>query len=305
MKGYSAEAYADLYDQRIGEEEYAEAVRSRGVKVYRNRSTCAGAVLDLNICAVWDARGQAMRAGQARRSQSAEVIERRNERETARRIEGLVNNNFGADDFALFCSFRDEADAADAKKAIRWFIRRCAAEHRRRGEEEFKYLYIHESSDGEGNAVRPHIHIFVDGALSRDWYEDLWRSRYGIANGTRMRPDENGLTGFAHYIQKAPRKMRRVRRWACSRNLKKPEERRSTRLPNGKRLTKKFVYELISGQRDAKATFEAAYPGWRFLRMEARQSEHVAGVYLDIRLTKHGVADANRQRKYSKGAIAS
>jgi len=302
MRRYSAEAYADLYDREIGEEEYAEAVKSKGVKIYRNRSTRAGAVLDLNICAVWNAKGEATKAKAARRAQSPEVIARRNERETARRISGMVNENFGEGDIAMYLSFAEEEQ--DVRKALRWFIRRCAWEHKKRGLAEFRYLYILESADGEGNPVRPHIHIFLDGALSRDFYEDLWRSRYGIANGTRLHPDENGLTGFAHYIQKAPRATRRVRRWACSKNLRKPEERRSTRLPGGKALTKKLVYELASGKRDAKTTFEAAYPGWRFLHMEIRQSEHVAGVYIDIRMTKHGGHGAERLQKTAKGAIA-
>ena len=39
---YSAEKFADLYNQTIGETEYAEAINARGVKVYRNRSTKAG-----------------------------------------------------------------------------------------------------------------------------------------------------------------------------------------------------------------------------------------------------------------------
>lgn len=284
MKGYSAEAYSGLYDQRIGEQEYAEAVRGRGVKVYRNRSTRAGAVLDLNICAVWNARGEASRAKAAKRAQSPEVIARRNERETARRIEGLINANFGAGDVALYLTFAEAEQ--DARAALKWYVRTLRREHARQGCADLRYLYMHESSDGDGAPVREHIHIVLSGELGRDRLESIWRERYGIANGTRLQPNENGLSGFAHYIQKAPRKGRRVRRWACSRNLKKPEERRSTRLPDGRTLTKKLVYDLISGKRDAKATLEAAYPGWRFLRMEMRRSEYVSGVYLDIRMTK-------------------
>lgn len=283
MKGYSAERYADLYEQAVGEAEYEEAIRARGVKVYRNRSVKAGDVLDLNICAVWNAKGESTKAKTARRQQSQAVIDRRNAKETARKTSGLINENFGAGDFALVLSFVE--DDVDPRKAIRWYIQRCAQAHKKNGAE-FRYLYIIESADGEGNAVRPHIHIFVDGDLPRDWYEDLWRNRFGIANGTRLRPDENGLTGFAHYIQKAPRGTKKVRRWACSRNLRKPEERRSTRLPNGKTLTKKLVFDMVSGKKDLRSMLEQSYPGYRFISMEVRQSEHVSGVYIDIRMSK-------------------
>ena len=105
-------------------------------------------------------------------------------------------------------------------------------------------------------------------------------------NGTRLMPDENGLTGIAKYIHKAPRGEKRVRRWACSRNLKKPEERRSTRLPNGKTLSKRFLYDLVSGKYDAKEVFETVYRGYRFLGMQIRQSEYVSSVYVDIKMSR-------------------
>lgn len=280
---YSAEKFADLYNQTIGETEYAEAINARGVKVYRNRSTKAGDILNLNICAVWNARGEASKAKAARRKQSPEVIERRNARETERRIIGLLNANFGEDDYTLFLSFDDET--IDARKALQWFIRKCADEHKKNGAA-FRYLYMIERADRDGVPLRQHIHIFVDGELSREWYEDVWRHRYGIANGTRLMPDENGLTGIAKYIHKAPRGEKRVRRWACSRNLKKPEERRSTRLPNGKTLSKRFLYDLVSGKYDAKEVFETVYRGYRFLGMQIRQSEYVSGVYVDIKMSR-------------------
>lgn len=283
MQRFDAEKYEVLYGQTIGETEYEEAIRARGVKVYRNRATKAGDLLDLNICAVWNARGEASKAREAKRKQSQAVMDKHNAKERARKIAGLINENFKTGDVAMYLSFEDEKE--DLQKALRWFIRKCAEAHKKIGAE-FRYLYMVECADGEGTPVRPHIHIFLDGELSRDWYEDLWRSRYGIANGTRLQADENGLTGFAHYVQKAPRGIKRARRWACSRNLRKPEERRSTRLPNGKTLTKKFVYEAVSGKKDLKSMLEESYPEYRFIGMEIRQSEYVAGVYIDIRMSK-------------------
>lgn len=293
MKRYTAEEYRVLYDRKLGEDEYADAIRSKGVKVYRARSVMAGPVLDLNICAVWNARGEARKAGEAKRKQSAAVMEKHNAKERVRKIGGLINENFGEGDYALYLSF---AEIEDVRKALRWFIRACANAHKKCGAE-FKYLYVIECADGEGKPVRPHIHIFVDGSLPREFYEDLWRGKYGIANATRLQPDENGLSGFAHYVQKAPRNVQRVRRWACSRNLKKPEERRSCRLPNGKRLTKKLVLEMVSGKRDMKAMLEEAYPGYRFLGMEIRSSEYASGVYIDVRMTRYR---RNRQKSFER-----
>lgn len=296
MQQHTAEKYRVLYDQKIGEQEFEEAIRAKGVKVYRTRSVMAGQVLDLNICAVWNARGEAKKAAEAKRKQSAAVMEKHNAKERARKIGGLINENFGEGDFALYLSFANEADV---KKALRWYIRACTNAHKKIGAA-FRYLYVLECADGDGNPVRPHIHIFVDGDLPRDWYEDLWRERYGIANGTRLQPDENGLSAFAHYVQKAPRDVKRVRRWACSRNLRKPVERRSTRLPNGKTLTKKFVFDMVSGKRDLRTMLEESYPEYRFIGMEIRQSEYVSGVYIDIRMTRYR---QNRKKSGERGVI--
>ena len=289
IQTYSAEAYRDLYTHEItdGEAEYLDAIVTKGVKVYRRKETTAGPIKEIELCAVWNSRSEAGRARAAQRAQSQETIERRNHRNAEKTIERLVNANFGAGDVAMYLTTAAEATPEALKKALQWYIREIRRELKRAGSaQELKYLYIIETSDRDGGALRPHIHIFLSSALGRDWCEDKWRQRYGIANSTRLMPDENGLTGFAKYIQKAPRDERRQRRWACSRNLVRPQPRRSTRLPGGKTITKKLIADIASGRRDAKQIFERAYPGWRFLRMEARQSDYVSGVYVEIRMTR-------------------
>lgn len=280
---YAAERYEELYDREIGEQEYAEAVKEKRVKVYRARSTRAGGVLDINIGAVWNAKGEAARAKAAKRAQNPEVIERRNERETERRIEGLLNANFGTGDLAIVLTFKDTE--TDPRKALRWYLGKLKKEMKAEGKE-LRYLYMIETADRDGEALRRHIHMFLPKEAGRERAEQLWRGRYGIANATRLEADENGLSGFAKYVQKAKRTVRKARRWAGSRNLKKPEVRRSVRLPGGKQLTKKLVYEIVSGQRDARQLFENAYKGWRLIRFEVRGSDYAAGVYLDVRMTR-------------------
>ncbi len=101
-----------------------------------------------------------------------------------------------------------------------------------------------------------------------------------------LQSDENGLTGFAKYVLKAMRPAKNRRQWSTSRNIRQPIVTKSTRLPNGQKLTKKLIDDLQSGRRDAKATFEAAYKGYAFLDIVAKRSDYVSGVYLYVRLRK-------------------
>lgn len=284
---YVAEAYQSLYDIDIGEAEYRDAMATKGVKVYRRKEITSGPIKEIEVCAVWNAKSEAGRARAAMRSQSAETIERRNQRNAEKTVERLVNANFKAGDIALYLTMRKETDAAELKKALTWYIKEIRREMKREGiADAMRYLYIIEQADRDGNAVRPHIHMFVTGQLERDWLEEKWRARHGIANATRLVPDENGLSGFARYIQKAKRDVRRARRWACSRNCERPQPKRSTRLPGGKVITRRLIADIVSGRKDAKALFEKAYPGWIFVNMRAKMSEWVAGVYLDVRMRR-------------------
>lgn len=285
-KTFTAEAYESLYDREAGEAEYAELVRDPRVKVYRARETSAGDILDVNIGAVWNARGEARRAKEAKRAQSAAAIAKRNDRETERRIEGLLNENFGTNDLALVLTFREAG--IDPKKAVDRYLRKLRRDMEKEGRE-LRYLYMIETVDREGEPLRSHVHIFLNKEAGRERAESIWRRWYGIANATRLEADENGLSGFAAYIQKAPRTVRRQRRWACSRNLRKPKVRRSTRLPGGKLLTKKFLLELINGKRDIRGELEQRFTGYRVLRTEVRRSEYASGVWIDVRMTRYGV----------------
>lgn len=285
---YGAEAYQSLYDIDIGEVEYRDAMATKGVKAYRRKEITAGAVKDIELCAVWNTRSEAGRARAALRGQSAETIERRNQRNAEKTVERIVNANFKTGDIALYLTMAREATADELKKAIVWYIREIRRTIRRAGiiDADFKYLYIIEQADRDGHAIRPHIHIFVTGLLGRDWLEEKWRARYGIANATRLVPDEDGLSGFARYIQKAKRDVRRQRRWACSRNCVRPQPTRSTRLPGGKVLTKKLIADIASGRKDVRAIFEKAYPGWMFVGMRVKRSEWAAGIYVEIRMRR-------------------
>ena len=287
---YTAERYEALYGRDLlaeGIEEYEQERLQRNVKRYRLKQVMAGPMIEGDLCAIWNTQAEASTAKKAMREQSQNVIENRNLKNAERRITNLTNTNFRQGDYALYLSFFEIPKTwKDANKAIRWLIKKMVQRRTELNAGELKYLYIYESADKDGNPVRGHFHIFVNAGIPCEEIEDMWASRYGIANGTRMKDTPYGLTGFAKYILKAPREVKNRRKWAGSRNLEQPDVIRSSRMPNGKRLTRKLIDDMAAGRIDLKEFFERAYPGYQFIDATPKTSEYVSGVYLYFRMKR-------------------
>jgi len=283
---HAAERYEDLYSIN-GERELRESI-SRFVTTYCAKTNYAGKMLEIDGYALWNTRAQVIEANKARREQSAKVIQNRNNQRAERKISQLINENYTTGDLELMASFiKEPENGKEAHRALDWFVRELRERYQEQGIE-LRYLYVDESEGKDGEPLRFHYHIFMnlDGVIDRDMVEDLWRSRFGIANGTRLFETEFGLTGFAKYVLKAPLAVKNRRKWGCSRNMRKPEEHRSARLPNGKTLTKKRMLDLLENRVDPRKFFEDAYKGYRFIDIRAKQSEFVGGVYLYVRMRK-------------------
>ena len=288
---YSAERYEDLYSVD-GERELREAI-ARNILTYGIKEQYAGRMLEVDGYGFFNSQAAASEAKKVRRAQDPTVIENRNIRNAERRIMHLIHANFPTGSLEMYLSYEKEPETPkDAERARNWFIDKLRKRYKAAGAE-LKYLYIEETHDRDGKPVRYHYHIFVNSVdgVSRDEVEDIWRARFGIANSTRLVENEFGLTGMSVYICKAPRKVKNRRRWACSRNLIQPEVHRTTRLPNGKTMTKKRMVDLLENRLDPREFFEAAYVGYRFIDIRAKRSDFVGGVYLYVRMRKIDESD--------------
>jgi hypothetical protein len=282
---YAAERYEAIYDHDT-RDDFLDAIGHPSVKAYRNKAQFCGEILENDVCATWNAKAQSSAARTAMREQSPETIENRNNHNAERRISQLLNTNFKSGDYAMYLSFRHEPRGWDeAHKALEWYIKALRKSYKAAGKE-LTYLYVYECANKDGEAVRQHFHIFINGEIDRDLAEDIWRSKYGKANSTRLEQDEYGLTGFGCYVLKAPRGVKNLRRWAGSQNLKQPDVTRSTRLPSGQRITKKLMLDMISGKKDIKEVFERAYRDYVFIDARTKYSQYASGVYLYVRMRK-------------------
>ena len=101
------------------------------------------------------------------------------------------------------------------------YLRRMRALRARLGLPELKSAYTTEVTHGE-RGTRYHHHLIVNGGISREAAEGLWRA--GNVNSRAARPDGYGLSAWAHHMSKSREVQQKAgaHGFACSRNLKKP-----------------------------------------------------------------------------------
>ena len=302
--------YEILYDLPRGE--YAKAE----VGGIRTRTIRAGDTLEIECYPI--ARITPAAERERRRRASSPAQERLNLANARKKVRRLLEANFAPGDFAVHPTWdygvidymagnRADLLAAmersglpmgeeDARRALGNYLRRVKTRCRRNGGDprEVKYLYVLEATreprdeDPRPLPARYHAHMAIHAPnVGREELEELWGE--GYCNADRLDFHDNGLAAFAAYITKQRGLERRARgghafrRYAYSKNLKKPEERVSDRRLSRRRAA------LVA--RDVQAfgreVFEAIYPGYRCAEEPVvKYSDFVAGAYIFARMRR-------------------
>ncbi|GHU42314.1 hypothetical protein FACS1894111_06050 [Clostridia bacterium] len=235
-----------------------------------------------------------------------------NEQNSRRRFLQLVHTNFGEGDLHISLTYSEgnlPSSIKEAEKEERNFLRRVAYRRKKKGLEALKYISIPTCTykrDGETPA-RVHHHIIMNGGITRDEIEDLWRKRkkkgqkkgdkIGYANADRLQPEENGLVALCEYLAK---QAKGKKRWSGSQNLDKPESvpldpetpkeadkskfstssniKRPWSRTNDHRFSRKEIEKIAKVPPDPKY-WEKRYPGYKIMG----QGYGYKAVYSDLR----------------------
>lgn len=203
-----------------------------------------------------------------------------NEKNSRRYFIQLVNTNFTDKDFCVHCTYNRESmpeTVEEAEKNIKNYIRRLQSRRKKEGLPAMKYIIVTEYRQKEdGTPTRIHHHIIMDGLLSRDIVDDLWRrkkskgekkgQKLGLINVDKLQPDEFGLQALALYLTKG---LTGRKKWHPSINLKKPVVKK-----NDYKYSRRKLMEL-SQLTDCNSVWQKLYPG--YLLTEA------TGIYTDER----------------------
>ena len=275
--------FEDLFNNRIAEDGgfLAEpCFIPVGKMGYRRRTTVSGPRIDAEVFPVFGKhqRGDLRRA---KHQMTREAQPRANDERSRMRLIQLVEANFDEKDVALGLSYEGEAPTPErVDKDVRNFLNRVKRRRVREGLPELKYIYTiggDEMPAAGYSGKRPHVHMIMNGGISRDDLEEMWGK--GLANCDRLQPRDVGLGGIAVYFtrqkqDRAPKKG--VRKWRGSRNLTQPVRRsRDAKMPNSR--VKRIAYDF---RNEAKDVMERLYPGYVLQDCQVRYSDIVDGVYI-------------------------
>ena len=247
---------------------------------YRRRTTVSGPRIDAEVFPVFG-RGVKTMLRRAKHNVTPEAQQRANQERSILRAVQIIEANFGDQDIALGLTYGGEAPTPDrVDKDLRNFIERVKRKRQKMRLPELKYwasIGGDEMPAAGYSGKRPHIHVFMNGGISRDELEQMWG--HGYANVDRLQPGSEGLAAIATYFAKQiqDRKTKKgSRRWRASKNLVKPVRRsRDAKMANAR--VRRIAYDF---ENEAKAVMEKLYPGYQLQKCTVRYSDLVPGVYI-------------------------
>lgn len=195
---------------------------------------------------------------------SSETQKKLNQKNAARRLTWLIQENFGTNDYYIGLNYPAEYDVdnATADKLLKNWLRRIKRKHQKAGFD-FKYITTTEIGDKKH---RPHHHVICSGELGAKILRQEWDKQFeaykkktttSFSHAKHLQFTRTGLAGIAFYTCKDPSLA--YRSYNCSKNLRRPEaENRDGRI-SGKKLQ-----ELRADCFNAEE-FEKLYPGYEFV----------------------------------------
>lgn len=302
--------YEILFDLKAGEYNQAE------VGGIRTRTIRAGDALEVECFPITKVAEGAMREYIRRRSRPGqEALNRRN---AEKRIRRLIDANFTSSDYVVTLtwdyspidlfrmSHRDAlrkwdelglpVDEDEARREFVNYVKRLKYHMRRRGFSagDLKYLYVLEvtreprTDDQVPLYAHHHFHAVIHApGLTAEDLKALWPR--GDVRCDRLSFRGNGSARLAAYITKQHGVERidcdgrRLRRWACSKNLEEPVVTVSNRKVSRRRAA--LVAQDV--QQYGKEIFERLYPGYQCVEEPSvRYSDFIAGAYIFARLRR-------------------
>lgn len=259
-------------EEEYQQERQTEYTIKPGMLGMRTKTTKAGKYLEAEIFPLFGVE----QGSREKRKGSSAAQKKLNLKNAVRKMQRLMNANFGDGDMLVHLTDTRAQTEDEAKKAVKNWLRRVRRAAEKQGKK-LEYIYVMERTGTEGKE-KWHCHMVMRGGiLSRDEAEKMWGR--GLSRIDRYQEQEKGLCGFASYITQRKETQEKVllRKWACSKGLKRPQATTSDT-----KFSRRAAMELTKAvYADARAVFEKKYPGYTLVEMpEIRYSDFMPGAYI-------------------------
>lgn len=305
--------YEKAYEKSL--EDLAEFEVERLIKrgkskiVYATKEIRSGEQLEIEIYPEFTRRDVAhIPAGCRLKKDNRKAMNNLNDKNSRKACERIINTNFGTHDIWMTLTYRNSdlpQDFEHAQKNIQNYMRKVNYWRKKEGLPNAKYVYITEwleadEDDGTdteetenprrrkysrrkkaSNEIRCHHHVVIDGAMSMDRLEELWK--HGSRNETRrLSKDEYGLSGMANYITKQPRR-KHIKKWCASKGLEQPQENK-----NHYKFNRRKVENMVKDHAMIQTYMEKWYSpkGYIFTDAKIYYNEVNAHFYISARMRK-------------------
>lgn len=228
-----------------------------------------------------------------------------NERNSARKLTWLIQENFGPKDYLCELSYPSDFpyDKAVAGREFSCFLRNLKNAFKK---EDLELRFIHNAELGEKNG-RPHYHLVCSGELGEKIIREKWNKRFtdnpkvSYIHTSHLVFTKTGIANLAFYLTKDCRLGYKA--YSCSKNLKQPEQRQRDGRISGRKLQ-----EMRNDIYNAEL-FEKLYPGYVFVDADPRidmydinqygEAEKIDFPYITIRLYKRDSKYILRNKDYA------
>ena len=204
-----------------------------------------------------------------------------NDKNARKKLIRLVNANFGKNDIVVHGTYKDAempASEKECRRDIQNYIRRVKRYRKKNGLPEMKYVYVIESKVSKKTGlVKYHFHMIMN-KMDRDVAEEMWPHGDWV-NADRLQPNEKGCEALAKYLIKKPEGSKR---WAQSKNLKKPRVSK----PKDNRISHRYLKTLCTERVDDREYWEKRYKGYRFVEATAQYNSFNGYWYLSVVMYK-------------------
>ena len=289
---YDYEAAYQQHLEQMHEWMIAMMAKSRKKVIYALKEITAGDQLEIEIYPQFTKMDDVPEKGRKKNNNKAQ--RNLNDKNARKYVERLINANFDDQDIWITLTYDEshvpeDGDIDGAIKNVQNFLRRINRKRKKKGLPNAKYVYVTEYN--EDSAIRFHHHIVMDGMLSMDEVESLWK--YGSRNEVRrLQKDENGLSGLANYIVKEKRRIKSEKRWNSSKgNLRKPGVK--VVLSKKEKATSKsykkigsYVDRIVRNQNEIREILKGWYSEYDFTNAEVKHNDFNYMFYIHARMRK-------------------
>lgn len=287
-KKYIEYNYEDLFDQELPkwDEYFIEyLLKTRKLKkVYAVKEIQTDQQLHIEIYPEYT-RKEKEGLSREIRKKKGETQRNLNDRNSQKRFIRTAEHNFREGDYWITLTYGTVPEGPEKALAnIQSFMKKINRMRKKAGLENAKYMYITEFVTEDGEPVRAHHHLLIDGLMDIRQVEAAWK--HGRRNEIRpLEKDENGITGASVYMTKIKRDKglkKYQRKWNSSQNLVKPPEKKHHQ------IKQKTIKEIIKNQDYVKEYLETSkrYEGYQYAQSTVRYNEVNGQYYITARMRK-------------------